>query len=101
MTNEIKNVPELRFPEFKEEWVEKKLGEITSKISDGIHSTPTYDSNGDIYFINGNNLVNGRIDFKTSKKISVQEFNKYKNYLEAKNTLLLLYKRDNWKYREI
>ena len=89
MTNEIKNVPELRFPEFKEEWVEKKLGEITSKISDGIHSTPTYDSNGDIYFINGNNLVNGRIDFKTSKKISVQEFNKYKNYLEAKNTLLL------------
>lgn len=89
MTNEIKNVPELRFPEFKVEWVEKKLGEITSKISDGIHSTPTYDSNGDIYFINGNNLVNGRIDFKTSKKISVQEFNKYKNYLEAKNTLLL------------
>ena len=89
MTNEIKNVPELRFPEFKEEWVEKKLGEITSKISDGIHSTPTYDSNGDIYFINGNNLVNGRIDFKTAKKISVQEFNKYKNYLEAKNTLLL------------
>nr|WP_273543151.1 restriction endonuclease subunit S [Staphylococcus shinii] len=62
---------------------------MTSKISDGIHSTPTYDSNGDIYFINGNNLVNGRIDFKTSKKISVQEFNKYKNYLEAKNTLLL------------
>ncbi|WP_238347258.1 restriction endonuclease subunit S [Staphylococcus pseudoxylosus] len=54
-----------------------------------MHSTPTYDSNGDIYFINGNNLVNGRIDFKTSKKISVQEFNKYKNYLEAKNTLLL------------
>ena len=44
MTNEIKNVPELRFPEFKEEWVEKKLGDITSKISDGIHSTPTYDS---------------------------------------------------------
>lgn len=28
MTNEPKNVPELRFPEFEEEWVEKKLGEI-------------------------------------------------------------------------
>lgn len=28
MTNEQKNVPELRFPEFEEEWVEKKLGEI-------------------------------------------------------------------------
>lgn len=31
----IKNVPELRFPEFSGEWVEKKLGDIT-KISQGL-----------------------------------------------------------------
>jgi type I restriction enzyme S subunit len=26
MTNEVKNVPELRFPEFSEEWEEKRIG---------------------------------------------------------------------------
>ncbi|MDW3803173.1 MULTISPECIES: restriction endonuclease subunit S [Bacteria] len=29
MTNKMKNVPELRFPEFIEEWEEKRLGEVT------------------------------------------------------------------------
>lgn len=28
MTNEVKNVPELRFPEYREEWEVKRLGEI-------------------------------------------------------------------------
>lgn len=32
MTNEVKNVPELRFLGFKEKWVEKKLGDI-GKVS--------------------------------------------------------------------
>ncbi len=30
MTNETKNVPELRFPEFEGEWEEKKLGEVSN-----------------------------------------------------------------------
>ena len=29
MTNEIKNVPELRFPEFKEEWEQIKIRRIS------------------------------------------------------------------------
>ena len=29
MTNEMSNVPELRFPEFDGEWEEKMLGEVT------------------------------------------------------------------------
>jgi len=28
MTNEVSNVPELRFPEYREEWEVKKLDEI-------------------------------------------------------------------------
>lgn len=32
MTNETKNVPELRFPEFEGEWDEKELGEIGEKV---------------------------------------------------------------------
>ena len=32
MTNEVKNVPELRFPEFNEEWKRKKLGDISDIV---------------------------------------------------------------------
>ncbi len=32
MTNEVKNVPELRFPEFDEEWEKKVLGEISNRV---------------------------------------------------------------------
>ncbi len=35
MTNEMKNVPELRFPEFEGEWKEKKFGEFT-KTNQGL-----------------------------------------------------------------
>ena len=28
MTNDVKNIPELRFPEFSSEWIEKRLGDI-------------------------------------------------------------------------
>ncbi|HEC2156609.1 TPA: restriction endonuclease subunit S [Staphylococcus delphini] len=37
MTEEKKNVPELRFPEFSEEWEEKKLGELCT-FSNGINA---------------------------------------------------------------
>lgn len=89
MTNQAKNVPELRFPDFDGEWNSKQFKEITEKISDGIHTTPKYDSQGDVYFINGNNLVNGRIEFKNSKKITKQEFKKYKNDLIRNNSILI------------
>lgn len=34
MTNEVKNVPELRFPEFDGEWEEKNLEEISNKVTE-------------------------------------------------------------------
>ena len=46
-----KNTPKLRFPEFTGEWEEKKLGEITTKLSDGLHSTPKYTDDSVYYFI--------------------------------------------------
>ena len=39
MTNEIKNVPELRFPEFEDEWKQKRLGEVAEIIGGGTPST--------------------------------------------------------------
>lgn len=81
--------PKLRFPEFSGEWVEKKLEELSEKISDGIHSTPEYDEDGIFHFINGNNLVNGKIIITDdTKKVSEKEYLKYKKPL-GQNTILL------------
>ena len=59
----IKKVPMLRFPEFSGDWEIRKLEDLSNKISDGIHSTPKYDENGEYFFINGNNLVSSKIIF--------------------------------------
>jgi type I restriction enzyme S subunit len=88
---EGETVPKLRFKEFEDsgEWEEKKLEKMTYKIGDGIHTTPVYDELGEYFFINGNNLINGRIftDEKT-KRVSKEEFIKHKKDLND-NTILL------------
>jgi type I restriction enzyme S subunit len=40
---------------------ESVLLEDVATIGDGLHGTPLYDENGEYFFINGNNLRNGRI----------------------------------------
>ena len=63
-------------------WKKKVLREITTILGDGLHGTPKYTVDGDYYFINGNNLNDGRIEFKEStKRINVDEFNKHKKNL--------------------
>lgn len=48
-------------------------------IGDGLHGTPEYNDNGEYYFINGNNLSNGRIVFDAkTKRISSDEYEKIK-----------------------
>lgn len=70
-------------------WEEKTLKEITSKLGDGLHGTPKYTENGEYYFINGNNLNNGIIQYKDStKRVSVEEFNKYKKNLNDRTVLV-------------
>ncbi|WP_332400756.1 restriction endonuclease subunit S [Lactococcus laudensis] len=73
-----KKVPELRFPGFTDDWEERKLSEGTSKIGDGLHGTPNYSDNGDVFFINGNNLVNGKIVITKETKL-VTESNQSKD----------------------
>ena len=84
-----RKVPRLRFSEFHGDWTEKKLSEISNKISDGIHSTPKYDENGEYYFINGNNLSDSRIEFdENTKRIDVSEYLKYKSDLTSQTILV-------------
>lgn len=56
MTNEVKNEPELRFPEFECEWIEKKLGELLS-FSNGINASKEQYGSG-IKFINVLDILN-------------------------------------------
>ena len=72
-----------------EGWAWCRLGEISSELGDGIHGTPEYDVNGDYYFVNGNNLCNGKIIIKDdTKRVSQIEYNKYKKNLNQ-NTILV------------
>ena len=89
ITEQSRNVPKLRFPEFSDNWSIATLEQLTSRIGDGIHSTPKYDNNGNYYFINGNNLVNGKIKiFETTKKVEESEAKKYNKELSNRTILL-------------
>ncbi|WP_185264529.1 restriction endonuclease subunit S [Elizabethkingia anophelis] len=79
----------MRFPSFEGEWEVKKLGEIAEKIGDGLHGTPSYTDESNYYFINGNNLINGKIEItENTKKIDAKTFLKNDKNLR-KNTLLI------------
>lgn len=81
--------PKLRFKEFKGEWEKKKLSNLTSKISDGLHSTPKYCDDGDYYFVNGNNLISGRITINANtKRVSKDEYEKHKKDLTNQSILI-------------
>ncbi|NCH59649.1 restriction endonuclease subunit S [Cronobacter dublinensis] len=70
-------------------WVIPKLLHVTKAIGDGLHSTPEYDISTGYYFINGNNLVDGKISIgSTAKEVSRDEYNKHYVYLDKKTVLL-------------
>lgn len=69
------------------EWV--RLQDLISVLGDGLHGTPTYTLNSNYYFINGNNLDNGRIVIKPgTKSVSFEEYNKYKKNLTDRTILV-------------
>lgn len=72
-----------------EGWEERTLKELTSHLGDGLHGTPKYTTEGDYYFINGNNLTDGVIEFKSStKRVSFEEYNKHKKNLTDRTILV-------------
>ena len=61
-------------------WEIVELDEVAI-IGDGLHGTPEYDKNGRYFFINGNNLQNGRIvvDINT-KRVNFNVYEKLDNH---------------------
>lgn len=85
---EIKQ-PKIRFKGHINDWEQRKLSEGTSKIGDGLHGTPKYSDDGDVYFINGNNLVNGKIVVtEETKRVTKEEQSKSDKLLDE-NTILM------------
>ncbi|MBQ8274337.1 MAG: restriction endonuclease subunit S [Bacteroidaceae bacterium] len=70
-------------------WEVKKLGEVCDKIGDGLHGTPTYDENGEIAFINGNNLIDGKI-LITDRTLFVNELEAQRYRIDMNTNTILL-----------
>jgi type I restriction enzyme S subunit len=63
-------------------WKIYKLEELTTKLGDGLHGTPKYSLDGEYYFINGNNLTNGKIEIKeNTKRVDKAQYLKYQKPL--------------------
>lgn len=72
-----------------EDWDVVCINEIATLIGDGIHSTPTYDSNGDYYFVNGNNILRGKLKLtENTNKVSEAEFKKHKKNINERTLFL-------------
>lgn len=71
------------------DWKTVLLQDVVSVLGDGLHGTPKYDNSGQYYFINGNNLENGKIIIKNDTKLStIDEYRKYKKNLNNRTILL-------------
>jgi len=70
-------------------WENKHLYELSTKISDGIHSTPKYVESSGIYFVNGNNLKNGSIKITEGTKNVCAE-NAEKHWRDLTNRTILM-----------
>ena len=72
-----------------EDWDAIPLTNITADIGDGIHTTPIYSSNGNYYFINGNNLRDGKIVVtEETKTVDYSEFTKHRKNLSNRSILM-------------
>jgi type I restriction enzyme S subunit len=69
-------------------WVEKTLGDVCHKITDGTHATPNYTKSG-VPFLSVKDLTKGFIDFSDTRFISVEEHQALtKRCKPAKNDIL-------------
>ncbi len=73
----------------RKDWQITNVGNLCSRIGDGLHGTPEYNKEGEIYFINGVNIKNGRIVvFEDTKKISIRTLEKHFIPLDEKTLLM-------------
>ena len=71
------------------DWKEVQLNDVVSILGDGLHGTPKFNDSGEYYFINGNNLADGKITIKPdTKRTTLEEYTKYKKNIDERTILL-------------
>jgi len=70
-------------------WESKPLNEVCDGIGDGLHGTPVYDDGGDYPFINGNNLIDGKIVITPATKM-VSEETYMKHFIDISTNAILI-----------
>ncbi|MBF0273322.1 MAG: restriction endonuclease subunit S [Magnetococcales bacterium] len=72
-----------------EDWDAVPMHKIASEIGDGLHGTPVYSSNGAYYFVNGNNLRNGRLVITDdTRTVDYSEYKKNRKNLNNQSILM-------------
>lgn len=70
-------------------WNTSRLEDVCDGIGDGLHGTPVYDSEGKYPFINGTNLMDGKVVI-TPNTLYVNEEQYNKHYIKlTKNSILI------------
>ncbi|MFI3546503.1 restriction endonuclease subunit S [Mammaliicoccus sciuri] len=91
MTNEMKKVPELRFPEFDGEWEEKKLGDIAiikGRLGWKGLKNEEYVENGYAYLVAGRHIKNGIIDWHSADQINKFRYDESPEISLEKNDII-------------
>ena len=70
-------------------WETISLDDACDGIGDGLHGTPEYDNNGKYPFINGNNLMDGKIEITPATKM-VNEITYREHYIEITDNAILI-----------
>ncbi|WP_369041073.1 restriction endonuclease subunit S [Staphylococcus chromogenes] len=79
------NVPELRFPEFEGEWEEKKLGEVSNKLTYGLNAAAT-DFDGENAYIRITDINEKNRQININKLTSPSNYSE--EYLVENNDIL-------------
>ncbi|MED9801190.1 MAG: restriction endonuclease subunit S [Prevotella sp.] len=88
-TGEVKCIDEEIPFEIPSSWEWCRLLSIVSLLGDGIHGTPEYSEGGSVYFINGNNLFDGKILIKPdTKRVSKEEAVEHSRLLNESTVLV-------------
>ena len=88
-SGEVKCIDEEIPFEIPKGWEWCRLLSIVSLLGDGIHGTPEYSEGGSVYFINGNNLLDGKILIKPdTKRVSKEEAVKHSRILNESTVLV-------------
>ena len=84
------SVEENDFPfEVPKNWTWAALRQLSYNLGDGLHGTPSYIADGQIYFVNGTNLRDGKIQiFENTKRVSKEEWQKHAKPLSERSMLV-------------